>query len=144
MLFATQNPPGSYGGRKVLSRAFRNRFLEMQMDEIPEDDQGRFQGAIYGILVVGALLGYYVFLELYESTYEAEWILVSTLAEECSPRSLLLSTLVEQRSPRSQSCEYLEGSLRNLRQVRGLVPGRRLPDGGRVRGRRDGALLQSG
>ena len=36
MLFATQNPPGSYGGRKVLSRAFRNRFLEMQMDEIPE------------------------------------------------------------------------------------------------------------
>ncbi len=27
MLFATQNPPGLYGGRKVLSRAFRNRFL---------------------------------------------------------------------------------------------------------------------
>ena len=38
MLFATQNPPGSYGGRKVLSRAFRNRFLEMQMDEIPENE----------------------------------------------------------------------------------------------------------
>jgi midasin len=36
MLFATQNPPGAYGGRKVLSRAFRNRFLEMHMDEIPE------------------------------------------------------------------------------------------------------------
>ncbi|EOD04726.1 hypothetical protein EMIHUDRAFT_220866 [Emiliania huxleyi CCMP1516] len=35
MLFATQNPPGAYGGRKVLSRAFRNRFLEMQTDEIP-------------------------------------------------------------------------------------------------------------
>lgn len=24
-LFATQNPPGAYGGRKPLSRAFRNR-----------------------------------------------------------------------------------------------------------------------
>lgn len=68
MLFATQNPPGSYGGRKarrgrdrseiaprglrscaliardrptclawqVLSRAFRNRFLEMHMEEIPD------------------------------------------------------------------------------------------------------------
>jgi midasin len=29
MLFATQNPAGLYGGRKVLSRAFRNRFLEL-------------------------------------------------------------------------------------------------------------------
>lgn len=38
MLFATQNPPGAYGGRKVLSRAFRNRFLEMHMDEIPETE----------------------------------------------------------------------------------------------------------
>ena len=28
MLFATQNPPGSYGGRKVLSRAFRSRLLD--------------------------------------------------------------------------------------------------------------------
>ena len=34
MLFATQNPPGSYGGRKVLSRAFRNRFVEIHFDEI--------------------------------------------------------------------------------------------------------------
>jgi hypothetical protein len=25
MLFATQNPPGAYAGRKVLSRAFRSR-----------------------------------------------------------------------------------------------------------------------
>ena len=25
MLLATQNPPGSYGGRKALSKAFRNR-----------------------------------------------------------------------------------------------------------------------
>ena len=32
-LFATQNPPGAYGGRKTLSRAFRNRFLELQVDE---------------------------------------------------------------------------------------------------------------
>lgn len=35
MLFATQNPPGLYGGRKSLSRAFRNRFVELHFDEIP-------------------------------------------------------------------------------------------------------------
>ncbi|PIK42632.1 hypothetical protein BSL78_20512 [Apostichopus japonicus] len=35
MLFATQNPPGQYGGRKILSRAFRNRFVELHFDEIP-------------------------------------------------------------------------------------------------------------
>ncbi|CAB0039345.1 unnamed protein product [Trichogramma brassicae] len=29
------NPPGRYGGRKVLSRAFRNRFVELHFDEIP-------------------------------------------------------------------------------------------------------------
>ena len=38
MLFATQNPPGVYGGRKVLSRAFRNRFLQLHFDDIPEDE----------------------------------------------------------------------------------------------------------
>ena len=38
MLFATQNPPGMYGGRKMLSRAFRNRFLELHFDDIPEDE----------------------------------------------------------------------------------------------------------
>lgn len=38
MLFATQNPPGLYGGRKVLSRAFRNRFLELHFDDIPEEE----------------------------------------------------------------------------------------------------------
>ena len=38
MLFATQNPPGMYGGRKNLSRAFRNRFLELHFDEIPNDE----------------------------------------------------------------------------------------------------------
>ena len=38
MLFATQNPPMLYGGRKVLSRAFRNRFLEIHVDEIPDDE----------------------------------------------------------------------------------------------------------
>ncbi|KAK0709105.1 hypothetical protein B0T26DRAFT_720443 [Lasiosphaeria miniovina] len=37
-LFATQNPPGLYGGRKVLSRAFRNRFLELHFDDIPENE----------------------------------------------------------------------------------------------------------
>lgn len=36
MLFATQNPPGLYGGRKVLSRAFRNRFLEVHFDDVPQ------------------------------------------------------------------------------------------------------------
>lgn len=37
-LFATQNPPGIYGGRKVLSRAFRNRFIEIQVDDIPQNE----------------------------------------------------------------------------------------------------------
>ncbi|KAK2996619.1 hypothetical protein RJ639_026430, partial [Escallonia herrerae] len=38
MLFATQNPPTLYGGRKMLSRAFRNRFVEIHVDEIPQDE----------------------------------------------------------------------------------------------------------
>ncbi|KAK9455864.1 hypothetical protein V1511DRAFT_320492 [Dipodascopsis uninucleata] len=38
LLFASQNPPGLYGGRKNLSRAFRNRFLELHFDDIPEDE----------------------------------------------------------------------------------------------------------
>ncbi|XP_054829779.1 midasin [Eublepharis macularius] len=38
MLFATQNPPGVYGGRKVLSRAFRNRFVELHFDELPSSE----------------------------------------------------------------------------------------------------------
>ncbi|KIW72903.1 hypothetical protein PV04_01064 [Phialophora macrospora] len=38
MLFATQNPAGLYGGRKRLSRAFRNRFLEIHFDDIPEKE----------------------------------------------------------------------------------------------------------
>ncbi|MQL83110.1 hypothetical protein Taro_015596, partial [Colocasia esculenta] len=38
MLFATQNPPTVYAGRKMLSRAFRNRFLEIHVDEIPENE----------------------------------------------------------------------------------------------------------
>ena len=29
-IFMAQNPPGLYGGRKVLSRAFRNRFIEVE------------------------------------------------------------------------------------------------------------------
>lgn len=37
-LFATQNPPGMYGGRKVLSRAFRNRFVELHFDQIPQGE----------------------------------------------------------------------------------------------------------
>lgn len=38
MLFATQNPPGVYGGRKMLSRAFRNRFIELHFNEIPSNE----------------------------------------------------------------------------------------------------------
>uniref|UniRef100_T1K3A0 Midasin n=1 Tax=Tetranychus urticae TaxID=32264 RepID=T1K3A0_TETUR len=38
LLFATQNPPGHYGGRKILSRAFRNRFIELHFDEIPSNE----------------------------------------------------------------------------------------------------------
>ena len=34
-LFGTQNPPGTYGGRKVLSRAFKNRFIELHFDQLP-------------------------------------------------------------------------------------------------------------
>lgn len=38
LLFATQNPAGKYAGRKQLSRAFRNRFVELHFDELPEDE----------------------------------------------------------------------------------------------------------
>ncbi|XP_055528540.1 midasin [Wyeomyia smithii] len=38
MLFATQNPPGLYGGRKMLSRAFKNRFIELHFSDIPRDE----------------------------------------------------------------------------------------------------------
>ena len=38
MLFGTQNPPGVYGGRKVLSRAFRNRFVELHFEDIPSNE----------------------------------------------------------------------------------------------------------
>ena len=38
MLFATQNPPGLYAGRKVLSRAFRNRFLEVHFQDVPQTE----------------------------------------------------------------------------------------------------------
>lgn len=37
-LFATQNPPGIYGGRKPLSRAFRNRFLEISVCDLPTEE----------------------------------------------------------------------------------------------------------
>ncbi|CAG8685363.1 7884_t:CDS:2, partial [Acaulospora colombiana] len=35
VLFATQNPSGLYAGRKILSRAFRNRFLEVHFQDVP-------------------------------------------------------------------------------------------------------------
>eukprot|EP00978_Attheya_sp_CCMP212_P021229 scaffold61822_cov52-Attheya_sp.AAC.2 len=37
-IFATQNPCGAYGGRKALSRAFRNRFVEIHMGDIPSEE----------------------------------------------------------------------------------------------------------
>jgi len=37
-LFATQNPCGAYGGRKPLSRAFRNRFVEIHVGDIPASE----------------------------------------------------------------------------------------------------------
>ncbi|XP_073036075.1 midasin-like isoform X3 [Primulina eburnea] len=44
MLFATQNPPFVYGGRKLLSRAFRNRFVEIHVDEIPQEELSTILG----------------------------------------------------------------------------------------------------
>ena len=39
MVFATQNPAGAnYGGRKLLSRAFRNRFTEVFVSELPLEE----------------------------------------------------------------------------------------------------------
>jgi midasin len=39
LLFATQNPAGGiYAGRKVLSAAFRNRFVTMHVDDLPENE----------------------------------------------------------------------------------------------------------
>ena len=38
MLFATQNPAGLYGGRKQLSLAFRNRFIEMHVEDMPDKE----------------------------------------------------------------------------------------------------------
>ena len=37
-LFGTQNPPGLYGGRKVLSKAFKNRFVELHFNQLPSDE----------------------------------------------------------------------------------------------------------
>lgn len=33
-----QNPPGAYAGRKALSRAFRGRFLELHVEELPDGE----------------------------------------------------------------------------------------------------------
>ncbi|KAL0222135.1 hypothetical protein RCL1_001989 [Eukaryota sp. TZLM3-RCL] len=37
-LFATQNPPGLYGGRKTLSRAFRSRFIELSFPLLTDNE----------------------------------------------------------------------------------------------------------
>ncbi|KAG2062741.1 P-loop containing nucleoside triphosphate hydrolase protein [Suillus decipiens] len=36
MLFTMQNPPGLYAGRKVLSCAFRNHFLKVHFQDVPQ------------------------------------------------------------------------------------------------------------
>jgi midasin (ATPase involved in ribosome maturation) len=46
MLFATQNPPGAYAGRKALSRAFRGRFLELHVEEPPDGELTGARGAL--------------------------------------------------------------------------------------------------
>ena len=46
-LFATQNPPGKYGGRKMLSRAFRNRFIELNFSEFSPDQLEEILHRIY-------------------------------------------------------------------------------------------------
>ncbi|GJD10717.1 Midasin [Galdieria sulphuraria] len=38
VLFATQNPSGEYAGRKQLSRAFRGRFIELNVGELPMEE----------------------------------------------------------------------------------------------------------
>jgi midasin len=38
MVFATQNPAGAYAGRKFMSRAFRSRFLELHVGDIPDSE----------------------------------------------------------------------------------------------------------
>jgi len=38
MLWATQNPAGLYGGRKQLSTAFRNRFVEVHVGDLPDEE----------------------------------------------------------------------------------------------------------
>lgn len=38
MLFATQNPAGAYAGRRTMSRAFRSRFLELHVGDIPDSE----------------------------------------------------------------------------------------------------------
>ncbi|KAJ8907200.1 hypothetical protein NDN08_003681 [Rhodosorus marinus] len=37
-LFATQNPPGLYGGRKQLSQAFLSRFIEIHINSMPDEE----------------------------------------------------------------------------------------------------------
>ena len=37
-IFATQNPTEGYGGRKQLSEAFKNRFIQINAREIPDDE----------------------------------------------------------------------------------------------------------
>ena len=64
MLFATQIPPGLYGGRKSLSLAFRNRFLELHVDDIP--------GAHLATLIAGSVVsGLYITLPAHSSSHSA-------------------------------------------------------------------------
>ena len=37
-IFATQNPTEGYGGRKELSEAFKNRFVMINVPEVPVEE----------------------------------------------------------------------------------------------------------
>ena len=37
-IFATQNPTEGYGGRKELSEAFKNRFILINVHDVPTDE----------------------------------------------------------------------------------------------------------
>ena len=63
-LFATQNPPGLYGGRKPLSRAFRNRFLELNISDLPSAEIEEIVTQSCGIAVKFSKMMVAVMIEL--------------------------------------------------------------------------------
>ena len=63
-LFATQNPVGTYAGRKRLSRAFLNRFMMLQCDSLPLQELPQIVHRRCGIAPTQAELMVKVFEEL--------------------------------------------------------------------------------